>query len=355
MTRSPTTQDISWFLDLAEKGQLNLDPPYQRRSVWSPKDRRYFIDTILNNYPAPPVFLHKTLDDNGRATYHVVDGKQRLQTILMFKDNKLAIPDDFSDVNLRKKKWNELERATRERFWNYIIIVEFLPDANEAAIRNTFERINRNSRKLTQQEMRHAKYEGWFVNKVEEESSREEWRTIPVVTAARSKRMADIQFMSELFAVIINGELQGFDQDKLDELYADYEEVAGNDLFVEEEFDQKLSACKGAVLAMIQADPRVREFLKAQGHLYSLWAFISSLDGPIHDIDGFTTRYLAFLDDVQAKLDDPNAPPPAHGDEPYQAAVANYAANIRGASTDKTPRQARHDALLTVFAPPISA
>jgi hypothetical protein len=161
--------------------------------------------------------------------------------------------------------------------------------------------------------------------------------------------------MSELFAVIINGELQGFDQDKLDELYADYEEVAGNDLFVEEEFDQKLSACKGAVLAMIQADPRVREFLKAQGHLYSLWAFISSLDGPIHDIDGFTTRYLAFLDDVQAKLDDPNAPPPAHGDEPYQAAVANYAANIRGASTDKTPRQARHDALLTVFAPPISA
>ena len=41
--RRVTTQDISWFLDLSRNGQLNLDPPYQRRSVWSPKDRRFFL------------------------------------------------------------------------------------------------------------------------------------------------------------------------------------------------------------------------------------------------------------------------------------------------------------------------
>ena len=65
MARSITQQDVSWFLDLKEKDQLDLDPPYQRRSVWTLKDKRFFIDTILNDYPAPPVFLHKTLDDNG--------------------------------------------------------------------------------------------------------------------------------------------------------------------------------------------------------------------------------------------------------------------------------------------------
>ncbi len=138
MSRTPTTQDISWFLDLYDKGQLNLDPPYQRRSVWSPRDRRYFIDTILNNYPVPPIFLHKTLDENGRSTYHVVDGKQRLQTIIMFRENKFAIPDDFSDITLRKKRWKDLEKTTREKYWNYILIVEMLPDESEAAIRNTF-------------------------------------------------------------------------------------------------------------------------------------------------------------------------------------------------------------------------
>ena len=49
MSRTLTTQDVSWFLDLKERDQLNLDPPYQRRSVWSPRDKRFFIDTILNN------------------------------------------------------------------------------------------------------------------------------------------------------------------------------------------------------------------------------------------------------------------------------------------------------------------
>ncbi|MEX1107905.1 MAG: DUF262 domain-containing protein, partial [Dongiaceae bacterium] len=139
MTRTLTTQDISWFLDLHEKKQLNLNPPYQRRSVWSPRDRRFFIDTILNNYPAPPVFLHKTQDDNGRSTYHVVDGKQRLQTIIDFTENKVRIPDNFSDINLQKKRWRDLERATKERLWNYALIVEMLPDVTDAAIRNIFE------------------------------------------------------------------------------------------------------------------------------------------------------------------------------------------------------------------------
>src|SRR4051794_2143340 len=124
LARSLTTQDISWFLDLYEKSQLDLDPPYQRRSVWSAQDKRFFIDTILNGHPAPPVFLHKTLDDNGRATYHVVDGKQRLQTIIEFTQEKIRIPDNFADVNLQKKRWKDLGGGRRERFWNYVLIVE---------------------------------------------------------------------------------------------------------------------------------------------------------------------------------------------------------------------------------------
>jgi hypothetical protein len=33
MKRRLTTQDITWFLDLHRNKQLDLDPPYQRRSV----------------------------------------------------------------------------------------------------------------------------------------------------------------------------------------------------------------------------------------------------------------------------------------------------------------------------------
>lgn len=71
MARTISPQDVSWFLDLNEKEQLDLDPPYQRRSVWTLKDKRFFIDTILNGYPAPPIFLHKSLDHCGtyRGSY----------------------------------------------------------------------------------------------------------------------------------------------------------------------------------------------------------------------------------------------------------------------------------------------
>jgi hypothetical protein len=348
MSRSLTTQDVSWFLDLFDKQQLNLDPPYQRRSVWSPRDRRYFIDTILNNYPAPPIFLHKTLDDNGRATYHVVDGKQRLQTIIQFRDNKIVIPAEFSDVTLQNKRWKALEKGTRERFWNYVLIVEMLPDAGEAAIRNTFERINRNSRKLTSQEMRHAKYDGWFMRAVEAEAVREEWKDFGVVTTGRAKRMADTQFISELFAVIIRTAISGFDQDDLDQMYADYDEIEENELFIEEEFYTKLSSVKEAISAMLREDPTVIEFIKSQGHFYSLWGVLTLKHEAIPPVALFAQRYRAFLLAVAHRLAD-QSEGRSEDNEPNRRAIADYAANIRGASTDRTQRAARHQALLSAL------
>jgi hypothetical protein len=54
--RRVTQQDLSWFLDLYAQGKLNLNPPYQRKSVWMPKDKRFFLDTVLNNYPCPAIY-----------------------------------------------------------------------------------------------------------------------------------------------------------------------------------------------------------------------------------------------------------------------------------------------------------
>lgn len=352
MSRTLTTQDISWFLDLKEKGQLNLDPPYQRRSVWSPKDKRYFIDTILNNYPAPPVFLHKTLDDRGRSTYHVVDGKQRLQTIIDFTENRVRIPDDFIDAELQKKYWRDLERTTKERFWNYVLIVEMLPDVSDAAIRNIFERINRNSRKLTAQEMRHAKYDGWFITFVEAEADKAEWKTFGVVTTARIKRMADAQFVSELCAVVIRGDISGFDQDDLDQLYANYEDISDVAEFVEDDFIQEIERIKMEIANLLQKYPVVKDYLKVQGHFYSLWAYLHRIRDRYCGADEFGPKYTAFMEAVAAvsaaKDDDElGADGEIHGFP--AAAVREYAKNIRGASTDLTPRRKRLEGLVAAI------
>src|SRR5947199_4311553 len=91
MQRRPSTQDLTWLLDLYQNKQLDLDPPYQRRSVWTRRDKQFFLDTIFRNYPSPAIFLHKTINEAGKATYHVVDGKQRTQTILDFVSDRIRI------------------------------------------------------------------------------------------------------------------------------------------------------------------------------------------------------------------------------------------------------------------------
>lgn len=347
MVRSLTTQDISWFLDQYEKGQLDLDPPYQRRSVWSAIDKRYFIDTIMNGYPAPPVFLHKTLNDTGRTTYHVVDGKQRLQTIIEFTENKIRLPDDFSDITLQKKRWKDLGREAKEQFWNYVLVVEMLPDVTDASIRTIFDRINRNSRKLMPQEMRHAKYDGWFITTVENEAEQQEWKDFGIATAARTKRMADVQFVSELFKVLLNGKIEGFDQDALDDLYAAYEDISEQSSFVEEDFLTEVERIKAYIREAMAAQPKIQGYLRVQSHFYSLWAYLALEKERLLPVEELAPKYAEFMAKVSAAISDPEMAFSTQDKD--RQAVRDYANNARGASTDLTPRLNRHKALLTVL------
>ncbi|MEW6586588.1 MAG: DUF262 domain-containing protein, partial [Nitrospirota bacterium] len=97
---------IRWFIDLYDYGQLDLDPPYQRRSVWTLNDRRFFLDTVFKNFPCPAIFLYQKTDRTlDKMIYHVVDGKQRLETLISFRSNKLAFDKGYGDVRLNGKSW----------------------------------------------------------------------------------------------------------------------------------------------------------------------------------------------------------------------------------------------------------
>ena len=135
MERRPTTQDLTWLIDLRRNNQLDTDPPYQRRSVWTRNDKQYFLDTIFRNYPSPAIFLHKTIDDSGRPTYHVVDGKQRTHTILDFVEDRLRLSRTFGDAPIDGKLWSQLQGETelKRTFWNYQITVEMI-DVTDALL-----------------------------------------------------------------------------------------------------------------------------------------------------------------------------------------------------------------------------
>jgi hypothetical protein len=278
MQRRPTTQDLTWLLDLHQNNQLDLEPPYQRRSVWTRKDKQFFLDTIFRNFPSPAIFLHKTIDEAGKATYHVVDGKQRTQTILDFVSDRVRIASNFGDIRLNGKKWSDLqgEQNLKQMLWNYQITVEMIDVVDGSVVNEVFDRLNRNARKLTAQELRHAKYEGWLITEVEAESTRDEWRKLGVVTTARAKRMIDSQFVSELMLVTLEGRVLGFDQDVLDELYAKYEEPSDTAPELNpDQFLQRFATTKNYIMQMNGDDDLITNYSKGFGNFYTLWAMIA--------------------------------------------------------------------------------
>lgn len=348
MIRRPSTQDLTWLIDLARNNQLDLDPPYQRRSVWTLKDRQFFLDTVFRNYPCPAIFLHKTVDESGRATYHVVDGKQRTQTILDFVSDHLRISKGFGDARLDGKKWSELagESEIRQNFWNYQITIEQI-GVEGGVVKEVFDRLNRNSRRLTGQELRHAKYEGWLISQVELEATRDEWVIFGITTKARAKRMTDCQFISELMLVLLEKKILGFDQEKLDALYAKYEDVPDEELpdFDEDEFFTNMERMKAYFVEMQNENACVTEFAKGFGSFYSLWALVALAPNPpaasqlAHGYKSFMEKVavLGEQDDLQDFL--------AKNEGGGFAHALTYLNNSQGASTDLTQRTARLEAL----------
>lgn len=345
--RQPTLQTITWLLNLRKFDQLNLDPPYQRKSVWSLREKQRFLDTILRNYPSPAIFLHLTYDNDGNATYHVVDGKQRLSTILGFVDGRIRIAKDFGDSRIDGVNWKGLEPypAVRKSFWTYQLTVELLDDVHEPLVREIFSRLNRNSRKLEPQEIRHAKFEGWLISYLETQAQLELWKQLKISTRAREKRMADVQLLSEFAQVLIEGAVSGFDQESLDRLYADYEDPAETAAdFDPEEFAARFERIALFLLEMDQHNGCVSNIAGSRNHLYSLWGNLAlSKDGEI-DPAAIADRYTAFLGEVdavkKADLAEPNRD--RSGDDPD---VLRYLQASVGATTEMPQRLARHESL----------
>ena len=53
---------VADFLSWQKDGTLNLRPVFQRRSVWKPGAKSYFLDTVTRGLPAPIIYLRQRLD-----------------------------------------------------------------------------------------------------------------------------------------------------------------------------------------------------------------------------------------------------------------------------------------------------
>jgi hypothetical protein len=217
MKAEASNQKISWFQRENDAKSLNLSPEFQRNPVWTDDEASHLIDTVLNGLPFPEVYLRSKSTAQGKTSHEVVDGQQRIRSLLRFGANDLSLRGDEVSNRFQGKSFEDLSKKLKERFWDYSVVVRDLGSASDAEIRDLFRRLNRHSVVLNDQELRNAKYRGHFIKLMEELADDPWWTDVRIVTPRQVRRMEDIEFVSELFIGVVAGPQNK--KDSLDDYY----------------------------------------------------------------------------------------------------------------------------------------
>jgi hypothetical protein len=158
---------LTWWKSRRKK--IDMEPPYQRRGrLWSDTDKAYLIDSILNGYDVPKLYMadftwgESPLNTN-RLPYAIIDGKQRLEAIFDFFDGNIVLNDDFTFLNHPELRLGGLGyKDLVENYYEIAEIFETFPLAIVGVVANSddpinelFVRLNR-SKSLTGAEIRNA-------------------------------------------------------------------------------------------------------------------------------------------------------------------------------------------------------
>ena len=245
MNYDVSLQTIAWLRGRRADGTLVISPKFQRRPVWLEPERSELISTILLKLPFPEVYIQTVLDpQTGQEQHVVVDGQQRLTSILLFVDNKIALPnnDDWQGQYFRDLDDNQLQA-----FWNYKIVVRGLSNTNDAEIRDLFVRLNTNNISLNDQELRNSRYKGRFKQTAERFADNPLFLEIGLFTARDIRRMLDVEFASELLLLTVEGITNK--KDMLEDAYAAFESEFPDEARYEYEFNGTLALLRSLVTA----------------------------------------------------------------------------------------------------------
>ncbi len=158
---------LSWWF--SERDNIDMNPLYQRRSgLWSQKSKAYLIDSILNDFDIPKIYIadftyFNTPLNTKNKSYAVIDGKQRLSAIFDFFDGKLTLNQDFiffedDKLKLAGLSYKDLKSnysRIASKFDNYNLSVMSVITDEETKINDLFIRLN-TSKPLTGAELRNA-------------------------------------------------------------------------------------------------------------------------------------------------------------------------------------------------------
>jgi hypothetical protein len=353
MDYNSSVQAISWFRNQYRDENLKIKPPYQRKPVWTDRQKCYLIESILLGLPVPEIYIQQTTSPQGDTTYALVDGQQRVRTVLQFigseteaderEHNKFALDKLDNESPWKNTTFTELSDEAKRSFYGYQFVVRYLNTDNDSEVRDMFRRLNKFLAPLKPQELRNATYSGPFVQLVTKLADDEYLAENRIVTPASIRRMGDIEFVSELLIGVMHGP-QGGSAKVVDEYYEQYEDY-------EDEFPGQRRAKKqfDATLAAIQRGlPEIKNTRWSnKTDFYTLFVALSLLlksnDLQEDKYSLLGQRLLEFAGEVETRLSDEEAK--------VSKEATDYVRAVEKGANDKKRRAERHMVLLKVIGP----
>lgn len=329
-----TLRNIAWFKQTYERKELDMKPPFQRNPVWVTRQKSYLIDTILNKYPIPEIYMQETTDELGNVKYIIVDGQQRIRSVLDFIDGKFSM-DEKESPDFYGTNFEGLTTEQKKTFFQYNFVVRILPDMNDVELRAIFQRLNKNVVALNKQELRQATYSGPFIRLMNTISDREAFSKIGLFTPNDVRRMLDVEYISELTIALLNG-IQN-KKDKLENYYQLYEEEFNEEDHVKNIYDAVLGE-----LQKILPDISSSRWSK-KTDFYSLFlVFANHFNSlPLSKDSRLKARHIltSFGDSIKRKMTTTK-----EDNNDFTGNIEDYAKGMR-ATTDLSSRKYRNQAL----------
>lgn len=214
--RYSVAEIADWF----RKRELIVNKDYQRSGgLWSAPAKSYFIDTILRGFPFPKVYFHEKVDRvSKKPQREIVDGQQRIATIVDFVDSKLRL--GASAQEFEGLTFDGLDEVQQDTFYAYTVSVDVIRNADRAEILQMFRRMNAYTLPLNEPEKRQSSFFGEFktwINSVLDEygSVIVDW---DVLSSRQILRMVDAELVADLALAVEEGVVSTSSK-KLTQLY----------------------------------------------------------------------------------------------------------------------------------------
>jgi hypothetical protein len=283
-----TTVTIGDFLEWQRHDSLILNPPYQRRSVWTSRAKSLLIDSILRNYPIPLIFLTNRIHPTEKKLVReVVDGQQRLRTILGFIDSS-CLPDHKPDDDFVVLKshnsdypnatYADLPEEVQHRLLQTPLSVNVLPaDIGDVRILDIFRRMNTTGTKLNAQELRNANFDGIF-KELSYELAYEQyqrWLNWKVFDVQKVAQMMEVELTSDLLGLMLNG-VKPKTAKQIDDLYVTYDRGVPDEFVIRQLFRAHMDS-----LDFVYGEndgPDIPARLRSPAWVYTAFAVASGAD-----------------------------------------------------------------------------